>query len=136
MSLLKNAIALSSVNSGLRALITNIINQSNDSNIASGAGAHTKKAFYNHGYDKDPATNGGKLGSGVSVDIYYQPSSAKEYDSYDVVDKATGLLSGRRRLAVRVENETYSFYTTNHPQEDARLRTNAYGVFTPVNPAK
>jgi hypothetical protein len=41
MSLLKNAIALSSVNAGLRALITNIINQSNDSNIASGAGADT-----------------------------------------------------------------------------------------------
>ena len=136
MSLLKNAIPLSGTNAGLRALVTNIINQSNTSNIMSGAGAYAKQAFFNHGYDKDPATNGGKLGGGVTVDIYYQPSSAKEYESYDVVDKSVGLLSGRRRLAVRVENETYSFYTTNHPQQDARLRTNEYGVFTPINPAK
>jgi hypothetical protein len=70
------------------------------------------------------------------VSIYYQPSTASEYNNYDVIDKAEGLLSGRRRLAVRVENETYSFYTTNHPKEDVRLRTNVYGVFTPIDPAK
>lgn len=136
MSLVRNAVKLSTLNAGLRALVTNIINESNDTNIVTPGGTKSKAAFFNHGYDKDPATNGGPLGLGVTVSIYYQPSTQREYDNWEVVDKAVGLLSGRRRLAVRVENSEYSFYTTNHPQERPGLRTNVYGVFTPIEPTK
>lgn len=137
MSLLRQAIGLSKLGAGLQALVTNIINESNESNIRWGSGKlATKQAFFNHGYDKDPATNGGILGPAVTVSIYYQPSTKNEYNNYDVVDREVGLLSGRRRLAVRVEDGVYSFYTTNHPREDRRLRTNVYGVFTPIDPKK
>jgi hypothetical protein len=137
MTLYKQAAKLSALGTGLQALVNNIINESNASNIQWGSGkVAAKQAFFNHGYDKDPATNGGALGPGVQVSIYYQPSTANEYKNYDVIDKAVGLLSGRRRLAIRVESDTYAFYTANHPKEDARLRTNAYGVFTPIDPKK
>ena len=136
MSMCAQAAKLSELNAGLKALVNNIIDESNESNIQWGAGTAKKEAFFNHSYDKDPATNGGALGQGIAVSIYYQPSSEKEYNNYDVVDKAVGLLSGRRRLAVRVENKTYSFYTTNHPKEKPGLRTNVYGVFTPIDPKK
>jgi hypothetical protein len=137
MSLSKQAIKLSTLGAGLQALVNNIINESNDSDIKWGSGETAgKQAFFNHGYDKDPATNGGALGLNVKVSIYYQPSTKAEYDNFEVVDKAVGLLSGRRRLAVRVEDETYSFYTTNHPKEKPGLRTNVYGVFTPIDPKK
>jgi hypothetical protein len=137
MSLYKNAIPLSQLNEGARTLVSNIINESNASNIAWGGGGRaSKQAFFNHGYDKDPATNGGKLALHIEVSIYYMPSTAREYNRWDVVDSNEGLLSGRRRLAVRVENEKYSFYTTSHPQEDPRLRTNVYGLFIPIDPKK
>lgn len=137
MSFVKQAVKLTSLGAGLQALVSNIINESNDSNIKWGSGKEAAKdAFYNHSYNKDPSTNGGALSLAVKVSIYYQPSTKKEYDDYEVIDKAVGLLSGRRRLAVRVENETYSFYTTNHPKEAPGLRTNVYGVFTPIDPKK
>lgn len=136
MSLYKTAIALSKLGEGVRTLVQNIINESNTTDILWGGGTAGKAAFFNHSYDKDPATNGGKCSGTVSVSIYYQPSTKREYDAYEVVDKQVGLLSGRRRLAVRVENGLYSFYTTNHPQEKPGLRTNVYGVFTPIDPKK
>jgi hypothetical protein len=137
MSLVKQASRLSGLGAGLQALVKNIINESNESDIAWGKdGTAKKEQFFNHSYDKDPSTNGGALGLNVKVSIYYQPSSEKEYNSYEVVDKAVGLLSGRRRLAVRSENDVYSFYTTNHPKEKPGLRTNVYGVFTPIDTTK
>ncbi len=54
MSIVKHAVALSGLNAGLRQLINDIMNDSNDA-----------KFFFNHGYDKDPATNGGKLSLNV-----------------------------------------------------------------------
>jgi len=137
MSLLKQAVKLTSLGAGLQALVNNIINESNESNILWGKGGKAKKEqFFNHSYDKDPATAGGPLGLGVAVSIYYQPSSLAEYNKYEVIDKAVGLLSGRRRLAVRVENEAYSFYTTSHPKEKPGLRTNVYQGFIPIDPKK
>jgi len=136
MSLYRNAVKLSSLGEGLKALVQAIIDESNESIIPTPGGKAAKEKFLNHGYDKDPATNGGVLGGRVKVAIYYQPSTKREYDSYEVIDKAVGLLSGRRRLAVREEDDTYSFYTTNHPSEQPGLRTNVYGVFTPIDPAK
>jgi hypothetical protein len=136
MSLRKDAQPLSGLGEGLKALIQNIIDQSNESNITWGAGTAGKQAFFNHNYDKDPSTNGGALPNGVTVQIYYQPSTKREYDAFEVVDKEVGLLSGRRRLAVRVQDSKYSFYMTNHPEEKPGLRTNVYGKFTPINPKK
>ena len=136
MSLCTHASKLSDLGGGLKALVNNIINESNESDIRCGSGETAKKeAFFNHSYDKDPATNGGALGPGLVVSIYYQPSSATKYNDWKVIDKAVGLLSGRRRLAVRVEDETYSFFTANHPNEDPRLRTNSY-QFIPIDPKK
>jgi hypothetical protein len=136
MTWVKNAVALSSLNAGTQALVNNILSGSNASNIRSGAGDANVEKFFNHAYNRDPANNGGALGGNVFVKIYYLPSTTREYDSYAVVDKAVGFWSGRRRLAVRRVGDELSFYTTNHPQDDARLRTNVYGVFTPIDPAR
>ena len=135
MSFVKQAVKMSTLSVGAQTLINNIINDSNPSNINTPGGAASKDKFFNHAYDKDPATNGGKLGSGVSVVVYYMPANKTEYDSYEVIDKAVGLLSGRRRLLTREEHDKWSFYMTSHPKEQPGLRTNAYGVFTPINTA-
>jgi hypothetical protein len=71
---------------------------------------------------------------GVTVVIYYIPSKRDEFDGFDVVDQDVGMWSGRRRLAVRCQNNSYSFYLTQHPAEAPGLRTNVYTGFTPINP--
>lgn len=132
MSLSKHAIALSSVNAALRTLINNLIAETNTTVY------YGKKTDYlfNHLYDKDPATNGGKLGTADRVKIYYQPATDREYNMGEVLDDA-GCRSGRRRLALKIDSRgKASFYTTNHPNQARGLRTNEYGVFTPINPAK
>lgn len=132
MSLHRNAVSLSSLRDAVRTLISNIIAGTNSLVY------HGKSTdyFFNHTYDKDPATNGGKLGLGTSVKIYYQPATDTEYNNWQVLDQA-GCLSGRRRLAVRVDSSgKASFWMTNHPNEKPGLRTNVYGVFTPINPAR
>lgn len=140
MSLYKNAIALTTLNSGLRTLINAIYDGTDEINIF-GVGKKVKY-FFNHTYSKDPETNGGNLGAGVSVLIYYQPSTQKEYDEYQVIDEA-GFLSGRRRLAVRIETgrhpgyvDTFSFFTTNHPEKKKGITDNSYGNFTPIDLAR
>jgi hypothetical protein len=132
MSLCRNAQALSGVGAGLQSLVNNIVAESN-TGFHYGYG---KDAFFNHHYDKDPDTNGGKLGTGVTVKIYYQPATQKEYDNFEVIDKSLGHRSGRRRLAVRCQNDKYSFYMTNHPKTTTVTNKNTYGVFTPIDPAK
>ena len=138
MSFVRHAQSLSSFNAGLRQLVQNVIDETNTSNIswAGGVGNASKSKFFNHLYNRDPATNGGTLSINVTVHIYYQPATSREYDDYDVIDKSVGMLSGRRRLAVRIENDEYSFYTTNHPNQRPGLRTNEYGVFTPIDTTK
>ena len=135
MSLVRHAQALTSLSVGTQTLIANIIAQTDTSDIATPGGKGNKKAFFNHGYDKDPATNGGKLGLGATVSIYYMPANKKEYDDYEVIDKAVGMLSGRRRLAVRTENDKTSFYTTGHPKNEA-IRSNTYTGFVPIDPKR
>lgn len=140
MSMYRNALKLSSLNTALATLI-NAIYQGTDEITVFGA-QKTVKYFFNHGYDKDPDTNGGARPVGVTVLIYYQPASEAEYQNWQTIDES-GFLSGRKRLAVRIEAgrypdniDTFSFYTTNHPNEKPGLRTNVYGVFTPIDPAK
>ncbi len=119
----KGATALSAMNPSTQQLIADI--------FAGNAGA---TPFFNHGYDKDPETRGSISGTAF-VSIYYQPASANE----DTISNQ-GLLSGRRRLAVKIvkcsypdETEVYAFYTTNHPQKKPGLPDNSYGIFTPVD---
>lgn len=131
MSLYRNAQALSGLSAGLQALIGNIVAESNTAFLY----GYGKDAFFNHSYDKDPSTNGGKLGIGVRVKIYYQPANQREYNNYEVIDKSLGYRSGRRRLAVRCEGDKYSFYMTNHPKVTTVTNRNTYGIFTPINPA-
>jgi hypothetical protein len=135
MSLKPNAVALTSLNAGSQALINNIINETNAANIGFGGGAGDVGKFFNHGYDKDPASGGGKVYSPTHVWIYYMPSTQSEYNNWQTVDY-DGYWSGRRRLAVREEDGKWSFYTTSHPKEDVRLRTNVYGVFIPIDPTR
>jgi hypothetical protein len=135
MSFVKQAVKMSTLSVGAQSLINNIINDSNTSNINTPGGAGSKDKFYNHAYDKDPATNGGKLSGAVAVLVYYMPANKNEYDNYEVIDKAVGMLSGRRRLLTRAENDKWSFYMTSHPREQPGLRTNVYGQFTPINTA-
>ena len=132
MSLHRNAVSLSGLRGALQTLINNIVAGTN--NLV----YHGKSTeyFFNHLYDKDPATNGGKLDLGTTVKIYYQPATDTEYNNWQVIDRA-GCLSGRRRLAVRVDSGgKASFWMTNHPNEARGLRTNVYGLFTPIDPAK
>ena len=134
MSMVKGAQKLNTLSAGTQALITNIINESNTSNIASAGGTGNKEKFFNHGYDMDPASQGRiRTGPGIDVHIYYMPSNKTEYDGYEVIDKAVGMLSGRRRLVVRKENGKVIFYTTSHPREAPGLRSNSYTVFTPID---
>lgn len=130
MSLHKGAVPLSGLRAALKTLIDNIVGETN------GKVYHGKTTdyFFNHAYDRDPSTNGGPLGLGVNVKIYYQPATDVEYNNWEVIDGA-GCLSGRRRLAVRIESNKASFWMTNHPKEKPGLRTNVYGLFTPINPA-
>jgi hypothetical protein len=124
MSLHKGAQPLSGLGQALRTLIDDILND-----------RPAAQHYFNHSYDKDPATNGGAKALDVDVSIYYQPATQKEYDTWQTIDEE-GYLSGRRRLAVRIVSKKYSFYTTNHPQEKPGLRTNVYGVFTPIDPKR
>jgi hypothetical protein len=142
MSGVKNAQALSGLSEPLRTLINAIYAGTEE--ISVWGAAKQVKYFLNHVYDKDPETKGA-LPGGVTVLIYYQPATQAEYDSWEVIDKhATGgFLSGRRRLAVRIEAgrhpayiDTFSFYMTNHPKQQPGLRTNEYGAFTPINTAQ
>ncbi len=140
MSGVKNAVKLSGLNAPLQGLI-NAIYDGTDQITVFDVGKKVNE-FFNHGYDKDPATNGGGLATGIKVLIYYQPATQAEYNNWEVIDNA-GFLSGRRRLAARIESgahpdymDSYSFYLTNHPNEKPGLRTNVYGQFTPVDPAK
>lgn len=133
----KQAQALTSLSAGAQTLIKNIINESNDSNIATPGGTGDKQKFFNHGYEYDPKLNGrSKNGAGVEVHIYYMPSNKREYDDYAVIDKAVGMLSGRRRLAVRFESEKVTFYTVAHPEKKPGLPDNSYGVFTPIDTSR
>src|ERR1700760_2827032 len=109
MTFNKQAVKMSGLSAGARALINNIINDSNTSNISTPGGNADKDKFFNHGYDKDPAMGGSKLAFGVSVMVYYMPANQHEYDNYEVIDKAVGLLSGRRRLLTREENDKWAF---------------------------
>lgn len=135
MSLVKHAQALSSLSAGTQSLINNIINESNASDIQTPGGSGSKDKFFNHAYNQDPKYQGRIApGAGVSVAIYYMPSNKNEYDNYNVIDKEVGMLSGRRRLAVRIEGGAVEFYTTGHPKSDDRdSRSNSYIGFTPVN---
>jgi hypothetical protein len=137
MSLVRNAQALSSLSAGAQQLVANIIAESNASNVPSGGGLGDKQKYFNHSYDKDPSTNGGKLSSGVKCAVYYMPSSTWEYNNWEVIDGATGMLSGRRRLVVREEGDKLSFYTTSHPKnEKPGMRTNVYVVFVPIDTSR
>lgn len=141
MSLRRGAIALSGsqVSEGTRALINAIIAEENASVISADGGAvsGSKRKFFNHTDDKDPATNGGDPSGRVLVEIDCMPSSRTEHTAYEVVVKSVGLLSGRRRLAVRREGGEYSFWRTGHPKNDKPgLRTNVHTGFSPFDPAR
>ena len=104
--------------------------------------AAVSDTYFNHGYDKDPNTNGGAVPGDVTVWIYYFPATDAEINAHETIAGA-GLLSGRRRLAARRLNggypdyeEIWSFYATNHPREKPGLRTNVYGNFTPLDPSR
>jgi hypothetical protein len=132
MGLFKNTIALSTMGGAVKTLIEAIYN----------GDAGASDTYFNHGYDKDPNTNGGSVPGDVKVAIYYFPASEAEIASHETIAGA-GVLSGRRRLAARQRaggypdyEEIWSFYTTNHPREKPGLRTNAYGVFTPIDPKR
>ena len=134
MSLVRNAVKLSTMRESLQTLIKNIYNNENSKVI----GNQRTRYFYNHAYDKDPDVNGRSgLGRGIKVDIYYQPATDHEYENWEVIHDDIYYKSGRRRLAVRVDSrssdEEYGFYMTNHPQQRGGLRDNSYGVFTPIN---
>ncbi len=136
MSFERGALAMTSLSAGAQQLIRNIIDGANTSDIATPGGKGSKDKFFNHGYDKDPAYQGRSApGPKVTVSIYYMPSNQWEYDNYEVIDKAVGMLSGRRRLAVRMnEQDKVAFYVTGHPKnEKPGLRTNVYTGFTPVD---
>jgi hypothetical protein len=133
----KSAQALTSLSAGTQALVNNIIAESNTSNIQTPGGTGNKESFFNHGYDLDPKMQGrSKAGPGVTVSIYYMPSNRKEYDDFQVIDKEVGMLSGRRRLVVRIEGGKVAFYTTSHPHEKPGLRTNSYTGFVPIDTAR
>jgi hypothetical protein len=132
MSMHKNAIPLSQLGAPVRTL---------SEAIYSGDKAKSE-SYFNHGYDKDPATNGGALPGDCNAYVYYFPATAEEIDKNETI-ASEGVLSGRRRLVAKVRNggypdyeEIWSFFSTNHPREAAGLRTNVYGVFTPIDPAK
>ena len=140
MTYVKNAVKLSSMNAGTQALVKAIINDSETATITTqvkaddGSYKWSKKKFFNHGDDRDPERGGREnREQGLTISVYYMPASKSEYDDYDVVDKSVGLLSGRRRLVVREDSRGTSFYTTNHPKQEAGLRTNEYGAYTPIN---
>lgn len=134
----KSAQALTSLSAGTQSLVNNIIAESNASDIATPGGSGNKDKFFNHGYDKDPKYQGRSgPGSGVTVSIYYMPANRKEYDDYEVIDEEVGMLSGRRRLAVRTEGGKVAFYTTGHPKnEKPGLRTNSYTGFVPIDTSR
>ena len=136
MLLITNAIPLTQCRAGTQTLVKNIINESNASNIAWPNGRGNKSAFFNHTYDKDPAYAWSKVGCGVTVDVYYQPASDEEYDQYDVVDKAVGMLSARARLLVRTEDKKVSFYTCSHPKQSVELRTGEYAHPRPIDTSR
>jgi len=133
MSFNKQAQALSSLSTGTQALVNNIIAETNTSNIQTPGGTGNKETFFNHNDDRDPAMQGRRAGPGVDIKVYYMPSNKTEYDNYEVIDKAVGLLSGRRRLVVRTEGGKTSFYTTSHPRQKPGLRTNDYGVYVAID---
>lgn len=133
MSFVKHAQALTSLSAGTQALVNNIIAESNSSNISTPGGSAAKEAFFNHNYDVDPST-GGKASLSVNVKVYYMPSNYEEYKYFEVIDKAVGLLSGRRRLITRESGGKYTFYTTGHPKDEPiGLRTNSYTNFVPID---
>lgn len=136
MSFNRQAQKLTSLSTGAQTLVKNIIDETNTSNISTPGGSGDKQAFFNHGDDRDPAMQGRKAAMGVTVSVYYMPANKTEYDNYEVIDKAVGMLSGRRRLVVRTENGLTSFYTTSHPRQQPGLRTNEYGVYTPIDTTK
>jgi hypothetical protein len=135
----RNALALSSLSPGAQGLVKNIIAESNESDIATPGGKGNKEKFFNHGYDKDPLFQGRSApGPQVTVSIYYMPANQWEYNNYEVIDKSVGMLSGRRRLAVRlIEKRKVAFYSTGHPKnEKPGLRTNVYTGFTPIDTSR
>src|SRR5262245_50080102 len=139
MTFERGTLALSSLSPGAQGLIKNIIDESNTSDIATPGGKGNKDKFFNHGYDKDPLYQGRMApGPKVTVSIYYMPSNKWEYDNYEVIDKEIGMLSGRRRLAVRINEERkVAFYSTGHPKnQKPGLRTNEYTGFTPIDTKK
>jgi hypothetical protein len=120
------ACPLSGLNANLRTLIADIY-----------AGNASAQTYFNHGYDKDPETRGA-VGGGSSVHIYYQPATGSE----DTISN-DGVLSGRRRLAVKIttcdypeQTAVYAFYLTNHPEKKPGLPDNSYGIFTPVDTSR
>lgn len=130
----KQAQALTSLSEGTQQLVRNIIEEKNDTNIKTPGGSANKQAFYNHPDDRDPEMQGRKAGPRVTIHVYYMPSNFTEYKNYEVIDKEVGLLSGRRRLVMRTADDKTAFYTTSHPrQKDARLRTNEYTGYTPID---
>jgi hypothetical protein len=132
----KNAQAMSGLNQGIRDVINSIMTQGN---------AH--QAFFNHLDDRDPALNGlGSVPNGVRVEIYYQPATQDEVAMGDTIGGST-ILSGRRRLAVRYQDDkdpfqqvwVVSFYLTNHPKRKEgqyNPNKNEYGQYVPIDPAK
>lgn len=132
MSLTRHAVALSGLNAALRTLINNLIAETNTAVYF----GKTTDYFFNHPYNADPATNGGKLDVSATVRIYYQPATDREYGMGEVLDNA-GCLSGRRRLALRTDSRgKASFWMTNHPKQSPGLRTNEYDKFTPIDPGR
>lgn len=133
----RSAVRLSGLNEGLRALIAAIYENQEMTSI--GGDLKETRYFFNHSDNRDPSTNGGELGGHVTVRIYYQPASLAEYKAWETIDYE-GFLSGRRRLAVRIEDgiaggdQIWAFYLTNHPKvEKGKPKNNAYGIYTPVN---
>jgi hypothetical protein len=136
MSGFKNAVKKNTLNAALQTLIDAIWAGAADLDIY---GKNVPlKTFFNHGDNRDPASQGGATPGDVTVWIYYQPATQAEYNNYDTIDEA-GFLSGRKRLAVRKEagrcggDDLWSFYTTNHPKPGPTGKNNNYGAYTPID---
>lgn len=131
MKLTQGAIGLSTLGQPLRMLVKAVYEGDE-----SGSGP-----YFNHGYDVDPATRGALPGD-CKAAVYYIPATAEEIKSSGTIGNE-GLLSGRRRLIAKVREGGYpdyeqqwTFYITSHPKSDPRLRTNVYGGFTAIDPAR
>jgi hypothetical protein len=77
---------------------------------------HWVTDYFNHNDNRDPGTNGGPLFTGVKVNIYYAPCTTREYNNWDVIGLKNNTIwaSGKRRIAVRIDNGVHKFYLATH----------------------